>query len=121
MGDFRDLEVYGKARGLNRDIFLLLNETKVNGSLSSQLTRASRSIMLNIAEGSGRFSFKDKRHFYVIARGSTLECIAVMDVIEDLQILDYEKSNEFRLRYEQVSRMLFGMIRTLDSRIKGGD
>lgn len=39
--------------------------------------------MLNIAEGSGRFTDKNKRNFYVIARGSAFECVAVFDFLKD--------------------------------------
>jgi four helix bundle protein len=47
--------------------------------LRDQLDRASVSIVLNIAEGAGRFSPPDKARFYAIARGSATECAAVVD------------------------------------------
>jgi len=50
-------------------------------SLRDQLDRASVSIVLNIAEGAGRLSPADKARFYAIARGSAMECAAIMDVI----------------------------------------
>lgn len=36
--------------------------------------------MLNIAEGCGRYARAEKAHFYLIARGSAMECIAVFDL-----------------------------------------
>lgn len=48
--------------------------------LRDQLDRASVSIVLNIAEGAGRFSPADKARFYAIARGSATECAAVVDI-----------------------------------------
>jgi four helix bundle protein len=50
-------------------------------SLRDQLDRASASILLNIAEGCGRFSRSDKAQFYLIARGSAMECAAALDVL----------------------------------------
>jgi four helix bundle protein len=47
-----------------------------------QLLRASQSIPLNIAEGNGKATEADRRHFFEIARGSTLECAAIQDVLE---------------------------------------
>jgi four helix bundle protein len=36
--------------------------------------------VLNIAEGCGRYARPEKAHFYLIARGSTMECAGVLDV-----------------------------------------
>ncbi len=47
-----------------------------------QILRASQSIPLNIAEGNGRRTPKDRRHFFDIARGSALECAATQDVLQ---------------------------------------
>jgi four helix bundle protein len=51
------------------------------GALRDQLDRASVSIVLNIAEGSGRFSPAEKAHFYLIARGSAMECLAALSLL----------------------------------------
>src|SRR5215470_4681138 len=50
-------------------------------ALRDQLDRASASILLNIAEGCGRFARADKAQFYLIARGSAMESAAVVDVL----------------------------------------
>jgi len=59
---------------------LLPKRSGVSG-LRDQLDRASVSIVLNIAEGAGRFSPADKGRFYAIARGSATECAAIVDVV----------------------------------------
>jgi four helix bundle protein len=48
--------------------------------LKNQFARCSSSIALNVAEGSGRVSLGDKRHFYSIALGSLRESQAVLDL-----------------------------------------
>jgi four helix bundle protein len=51
------------------------------GALRDQLDRASVSIVLNLAEGAGRRSARDKAHFFAIARGSATECAAILDLL----------------------------------------
>lgn len=52
-----------------------------DSKIADQLSRASSSIPLNIAEGSGKLTEKDKKRFYSIARGSAMECSAIFDVM----------------------------------------
>jgi four helix bundle protein len=49
--------------------------------LCDQLTRASTSIVLNLAEGAGKHSKADKPRSYVTARGSATESAALLDVL----------------------------------------
>ena len=69
--------------------------------------------MLNIAEGSGRYTKRDKRNFYVIARGSTFECVAIIDYLKEIQVLSDHRYNEFYSQLEELSKMLFSIIRSL--------
>lgn len=48
--------------------------------LKVQLNRASSSIVLNLAEGSGRFGRKDQKRFYHIAFASLRESQAILDL-----------------------------------------
>lgn len=50
--------------------------------ISDQIDRASISIALNIAEGTGRTSPRERTRHYVIARGSAVECLACLDLLE---------------------------------------
>ncbi|HEX7052043.1 MAG TPA: four helix bundle protein [Longimicrobiales bacterium] len=50
-------------------------------ALADQLHRAAASITLNIAEGAGEFSAKEKARFYRIALRSATECAAVLDLL----------------------------------------
>ena len=61
---------------------------KLPSHLRNQLDRAASSIVLNLAEGSGRMAIKDKRHFFVIAMGSLRECQAILSLcLNDIQEL----------------------------------
>ena len=113
MFDFENLEVYSKSKMFNKSIFRLIQSHKYDRTTNDQLRRASFSIMLNIAEGSGRFSKKDKRNFYIIARGSIYECIAILDYLKDTDQLDKESFNKYYQSLEELSKMLYAMIQGL--------
>ncbi|MFM7057524.1 MAG: four helix bundle protein [Planctomycetota bacterium] len=53
----------------------------VNRPARDQWLRAAQSIPLNIAEGNGKQSLKDRNRFFEIARGSALECASIHDVL----------------------------------------
>lgn len=56
--------------------------------LADQFTRASMSVVLNIAEGAGKVSKADKRRYYLTARGSATESAALLDACLRLKLLD---------------------------------
>jgi len=58
------------------------SQLKLDHDLKRQLNRASSSIVLNLAEGSGKPTWKDKRRFYSFSLGSLRECQAILDLSE---------------------------------------
>ena len=77
-----------------------------NSSLSDQLKRASLSIILNIAEASGKTTKLDNKKFFAIARGSALECAAVMDACRILKLSNTKNSDDGKkLLFEIVSML----------------
>ena len=81
-----------------------------HGDLVDQLRRAALSVPLNLAEGSGKFS-RDAVRFYAIARGSPLECAAVLDALEALAVFGEADLSQPRELLERVVSMLTGLIR----------
>ncbi len=69
---FENLDVYKRALKFATDIEALLSQhgSSVNRGFADQLSRASLSVPLNIAEGNGRWHQADKRQFFWIARGA---------------------------------------------------
>ena len=53
----------------------------VQSDLMRQLTRAASSVALNIAEGQGRMTARDRRHFATVARGSLCEVVACLQIL----------------------------------------
>ena len=114
MFDFEKLEVYSKSKAFNKTVTQFLEENDLSKTINHQLSRASFSIMLNIAEGSGRFTKPDKRNFYIIARGSAFECTAIFDFLKDNKQIS---EKDFKSKYyllEEISKMLFALIRGLE-------
>lgn len=60
-------------------------------AMTSQLRRAASSISANIAEGFGRSSINDKRHFYTMAYGSLLEVKNFLYLAEKLDYIGKEQ------------------------------
>jgi four helix bundle protein len=115
MFPYESLDVYKKAYSVNQVIYRLLKGNKsIPGYTRDQLGRASLSIMLNIAEGSAKFSNKDRRNFYVTARGSAFECAALITFLKDENEMTPEMFEELNKEYDSLSRMLFTMIKNLE-------
>lgn len=111
MFDFHKLDVYTKAKELNKEILRFLKENKqIDPYIRDQLKRASISSVINIAEGSGKFSKADKRNFYTISRGSVYECVSLLELILEENTITKEKFEDLYLKYETISKMLIGLI-----------
>lgn len=59
-----------------------------NRVIRDQFERASLSIVLNLAEGSGRATEKDRKKFYVIAFGSLRETQCLLEMMEEKSLLN---------------------------------
>jgi four helix bundle protein len=91
----------------------ILEEANIKAHLRSQLDRAATSVVLNIAEGAGEFSPKEKQRFYRMARRSTTECAALFDILkrrsavrEDLLASAYEHA---RIVISSLVRLMEGV------------
>ncbi len=80
-----------------------------------QWLRASQSIPLNIAEGNGKRSPKDRGRFFEIARGSAFECAAIQDVLTTTAGIDADLSNEMKLKLKRIVSMLTRMVMKSDT------
>jgi four helix bundle protein len=77
-----------------------------NRELRDQLNRASLSVILNLSEGVGRGSGIDKARFYSIARGSTMECAAIFDVVRSLRLAPIAICRDARNKIIRIVQMM---------------
>ena len=113
MFDFEKLDLYNELRQINLMVYQTIRGLKnVDPFVIDQWKKASMSSVLNLAEGTGRMTPADKRHFYTISRGSVFECVAIIDLIHQLGEMDEELYQTFYAGYEKVSKMLLGMYRS---------
>jgi four helix bundle protein len=87
----------------------LLEQLPKSLAVTNQLDRASTSIPLNLAEGNGKFTDKDRCRFFDIARGSALECAACLDVLAAKKLLTC--ADEGKDQLVRIVSMLVGLIR----------
>jgi len=113
MFDFEKLDVYQIVKSQNLKVLNLLKSNKeIDPYIMDQWKRASLSILLNLAEGTGRMTDEDKRHFYTIARGSVYESVAILGLLKDLGIIKEKEYEELYMGYESCSKMLLAMYRS---------
>jgi len=113
MFDFEKLDVYQMVKEQNVKVLMFLRELKdVDPYLIDQWKRASLSSLLNLAEGTGRMTDSDKRHFLTISRGSVFESVAILDLLKSLGIVNEKDYEDIYNKYEQISKMLLGMFRS---------
>ena len=111
MFGFQRLDVYrASTQFLGLMSKLVAGVPRGHGDLVDQLRRATLSVPLNIAEGSGQFS-RDAVRFYTIARGSALECAAVLDALEAMAAFGETDLSQARELLERIVSMLTGLIR----------
>lgn len=111
---FRRLTVWQKAKQLCLDIY---NDTSKFPSyekfgLSSQLQRASSSVMANIAEGNTRFSTKEKLRFFNIAFSSLTEVDCLLELCKDLKYINEENYSK---RVESINKTAYTLSKLYNS------
>jgi len=79
--DHEKLEVYQESLAFVSWLEPMMQKLPKTIAVRDQLDRASTSIVLNLAEGNGKFTRPDRCRFFDIARGSALECAAALDVL----------------------------------------
>jgi len=114
--DHEKLDVYRESIAFCGWVGEFLSAISAKAAAKDQLDRASTSIPLNIAEGNGKFSNKDRSRFFDIARGSALECAACLDVLLARKLATDEQVVSSKERLARIVQMLIGLLRKFSER-----
>lgn len=105
---FERLNVWQESRELSKRIYVSTKgfpgEEKFG--IVNQMRRAAVSVCSNIAEGSSRTSAKDQAHFYQLAYSSLMELMNQVIIANDLDYLNNDQKNNFRLEIEKIANKL---------------
>jgi four helix bundle protein len=102
---FEKLEVWHLAKAFVVKIYITTGKfpSEEKFGMVSQMRRAAISICSNLAEGSGRNTPKDQRHFYAMAYGSLMELLNQLIIAEALSWIDTDELTILRADVETIS------------------
>jgi len=113
--DYRELIVWQKAMALARTAYAVtakLPKSEAYG-LHAQIRRAAVSIPSNIAEGHGRLTDSQFRHFFGNARGSIYELRTQFELGADLGFIDQQSLRQLMEQSAEVTRLINGLLASL--------
>lgn len=118
--NFYDLKVWQKAHNVSLDIYKISKKFPKDEKfgLVSQIRRASFSVTSNIAEGFGRYHYKDKIKFYHQARGSSMEVQSQLLLGRDLNYINKKTVEELFFKLQGVNKGLNGLISSINKNLK---
>lgn len=118
--DHEKLNVYQVSLAFNEWVGELLPSIEAKAAAKDQLDRAATSIPLNIAEGNGKFSKRDRARFFDIARGSALEAAASLDVLVSRKLTAKTQIIPAKEQLVQIVNMLIGLLKGLGYDFESG-
>ena len=114
--DHEKLDVYREAISFCAWVGEFLDSITAKTAAKDQLDRASTSIPLNIAEGNGKFSQRDRARFLEMARGSALESAACLDVLVARRLTQADKITPPKEQLARIVQMLIGLLKRFSER-----
>jgi four helix bundle protein len=114
--DHERLIVYQRSLAFIAWASALCKEVGPCGDVRNQLDRASTSVPLNIAEGNGKFSIRDRVKYLDIAYGSALECSACLDVMVAKSVAIPARVSEGKQIVEEIVNRLVRLRESIAAR-----
>lgn len=114
-----DLEVYKVAMDIGEMTWSIVKKWNYfeQDTLGKQLTRAADSIAFNIAEGYGRFSFKENKNFCYYSRGSAYEVMCGLAKAVHRKLISTEEYSALKSKFERYFKLMNPYIKSIGTRI----
>ena len=113
---FKKLDVYRAALGYYGWVLGVADRVqKVDLPLADQVRRQAQSIVHNTAEGAGHWRAGNKRKYYGIARASTFEAAAALDLLRIRGFITSEELDEQEQRLATIGASLTRLCQRYDS------
>ena len=111
--NYRKMIVWQKAMNLTEAVYVAIRKLPPAEwyALSAQIRRSIVSIPSHIAEGAGRNTDNDLRHFMTVARGSATELETQLMICEMLNYLDSNDVVPLLKMLDEIRRMLSALIK----------
>lgn len=115
MHKIEDLRIWTKAISLVKQVYLLVSELPAEEKfgLTSQIKRSAVSIPSNIAEGAGRNSKNEFKHFLSIANGSCYELQTNLILLIELNLISKDKVQPIINSCIEIQKMNYGFQKKL--------
>ena len=112
---FEDLDVWKVGRQIRIELYALTTRFPKHEQycLGQQVRTASISLTANIAEGYGRFHYKENIQFCRIARGSAYELLDHMIACLDQSYLDEKQYEGLRSQLNRFIQLINGYVRSI--------
>lgn len=116
MQDYKDLKVWQKSHKFTLEVYKMSEffPKEEKFGLVSQMRRASYSIPLNIVEGCGRKTNKDKANFFQTAFSSAQEVQYINLLCRDLGYIDQDRFEYTEANISEIKAMIAGFIKKLN-------
>ena len=110
-----DLKLYQECLNFEQEVWDIVNEWEGfnKDTVGKPLVQTADAISGNIAQGYGRYNFKDKKHYCYISRGYILKTKGWLLKSKERELIGEEKSDELIEFVEKIHRMLNAYIRSI--------
>lgn len=116
--ELEELNIYRIAIELGEEVNSIVDKWEYfsKKTVGIQLVRAADSIAANIAEGYGRFHFKEVNNFSFYARGSLFETKTWLTKANNRGLITDQKFSEFEITIKDLSVKLNNYIKAIKAK-----